>query len=53
MGRFRRRISAGPAIGSRPGEHGVEGAGEFAVPVPDQVREAMPGFFEVGGEVPG
>ena len=26
------------------GEHGVEGAGEFAVPVPDQMRETMSGL---------
>ena len=31
----------------------VSKAGEFGVPVPDQMPEAMPGFFKVGGEVPG
>jgi len=25
----------------------------LGVPVPDQVSEAVPGFFEVGGEIPG
>ena len=35
------------------GEHRVEAGGELGVPVADEEAEALPGIFEVGGEVAG
>ena len=48
-----RRLRRGEhRLDTRRGEHGIEGAGELAVAIPEQPGEPVRGLFQVGGELP-